>query len=165
MIMTLTYIFDAPLQVTSEAIKGLLSAIHSVLLQQAEEYNLQKKSDKLDKRLQKELSSLAEMEIKLEGSSHAANTLPDLSPKHPISVKRTKMEALKKQVDGEKDKYLNAVHVTRAMTLNNLKTSLPIVFQALMGFSSASAQAIEEAVHSHVKPGDSCDVASQNSTS
>lgn len=147
-----------PDKVASEAIKGLLSAIHSVLLQQAEEYNLQKKSDKLEKRLQKELYSLTEMEMKLEGSSGAANALSNLSPKHPISVKRAKTAALKKQVDGEKDKYLNAVQVTRAMTLNNLKTSLPIVFQALMGFSGASAQAME-AVCSHVKQEASCDVA------
>ncbi|GMY38049.1 nitrate regulatory gene2 protein [Fagus crenata] len=148
-----------PDKVTSEAIKSLLSAIRAVLLQQEEEYNLQKKSDKLEKRLQKEYDSLAEMEKKLEESFATTDTPSDLSPKHPLSMKRAKIEALKNQVESEKDKYLEAVQCTRTMTLNNLKTSLPNLFKALMGFSSASAQAIE-AAHNHVKPGVSGDVAS-----
>ena len=103
--------------------------------------------------------SLAEMEKKLEESFATTDTPSDLSPKHPLSMKRAKIEALKNQVESEKDKYLDAVQCTRTMTLNNLKTSLPNLFKALMGFSSASAQAIE-AAHNHVKPGVSGDVAS-----
>lgn len=139
-----------------------MAAIHSILLQQAEEYNLQKKSRKLERRFQKELYSLAEMEQKVVGAFAAADTVSNLSPKHPLSLKRTKTEVLKKQLDSERAKYLDAVHATRAMTLSNLKTSLPIVFQALMGLSSASVQAME-AVHNHVKVGVSCDDASQSS--
>ncbi|KAL0011806.1 hypothetical protein SO802_006914 [Lithocarpus litseifolius] len=149
-----------PDKVTSEAIKSLLSAIREVILLQSEENNLQKKSDKFEKRLQKESDTLAESEKKLEVTE---DTLSELSPKHPLSQKRAKIEALKNQADSEKAKYLNAVQVTRDMTLNNLKTSLPKLFQALMEFSSASAQAIE-AVHNHVKPEVSCDDAPQNST-
>ncbi|XP_030969232.1 nitrate regulatory gene2 protein [Quercus lobata] len=149
-----------PDKVTSEAIKSLLSAIHDVILQQAEENNLQKKSNKFEKRLQKESDSLAEIEKKLEVTE---DTLSELSPKHPLSQKHAKIEALKNQADCEKAKYLNAVQVTRDMTLVKLKASLPKLFQALMEFSSASAQAIE-AVHNHVKPEVSCDDAPQNST-
>ena len=137
-----------------------MSAIHDVILLQAEENNLQKKSNKFEKRLQKKSDSLAEIEKKLEVTE---DTLSELSPKHPLSQKRAKIEALKNQADNEKAKYLNAVQVTRDMTLKNLKTSLPKLFQALMEFSSASAQAIE-AVHNHVKPEVSCDDAPQNST-
>ncbi|KAL4627709.1 hypothetical protein ACB092_05G242200 [Castanea dentata] len=147
-----------PDKVTSEAIKSLLSAIRDVILQQAEENNLQKKSDKFEKRLQKESDTLAEIEKNLEVTE---DTLSELSPKH--LQKRAKIEALRNQADDEKAKYLKAVQVTRDMTLNNLKTSLPKLFQALMGFSDASAQAIE-AVHNHVKPEVSCDDAPQNST-
>lgn len=138
-----------PDKVASEAIKNLLSAIHSIVLQQAEECNLLKKSEKLERRLQKELNSLLELENKLEGSI-VGDTLLSLSPKHPLSVKRTKTEALRKRVEDAKAKYLNSVQVSRAMTVNNLQTSLPNVFQALMGFSSVCAQAFE-AVHSHAK--------------
>lgn len=87
----------------------------------------------------------------------------DLSPKHPLSIKRAKTEALKKRLDTEKTKYLNSVQVTRAMTLNKLQTGLPSVFRALMGFSSASAQAFE-AVHGHGRPAVDCD-ASESSMS
>ena len=137
------------LQVASEAIKNLLSAIHSIVLQQAEEFYLLKKSAKLERRLQKEVNSLFELENKLEGSI-VGETLPSLSPKHPLSIKRTKTEALKKRVEDAKAKYLNSVQVSRTMTVNNLQTSLPNVFQALMGFSSVCTQAFE-AVHSHAK--------------
>ncbi|RVW39527.1 Nitrate regulatory gene2 protein [Vitis vinifera] len=96
---------DLGVAVASEAIKNLLSAIHSIVLQQAEECNLLKKSEKLERR---------------------------------------------KRVEDAKAKYLNSVQVSRAMTVNNLQTSLPNVFQALMGFSSVCAQAFE-AVHSYAK--------------
>ncbi|KAF8413520.1 hypothetical protein HHK36_001511 [Tetracentron sinense] len=139
-----------PDKVAAEAIKSFVSMIHSIVLQQAEECNLQKKSDRLEKRLQKELNSLGEMEKKHEGIS-IGNAVSILSPKHPLSVKRAKAEAFKKRVEDEKAKYLNSVQVSRLMTLNNLHTSLPNVFQALTGFSSVCCQAFE-AVHSLAKP-------------
>ncbi|KAB2627657.1 hypothetical protein D8674_040052 [Pyrus ussuriensis x Pyrus communis] len=123
----------------AEAIKSLLAAIHSIVMQQEEEHNLQKKYKKLDKRLQKELDSLVEMEER----SAAEDEYSSLGPKHPLSLKRAKTEALKKQVDSEKAKYLNSVQVSKAMTLENLKTSLPNVFQALMTSSSLYVEAIE----------------------
>ncbi|KAK2994128.1 hypothetical protein RJ640_003651 [Escallonia rubra] len=132
-----------PDKVAAEGIKSLLSAIKSILLQQEEELHLQKRSEKFERKYQRELNSLAEMEIKFEGSFAVEDELSVLSAKHPLSVKRAKIEALKKQVDDEKAKYLNSIEVTRAMTLNNLQTSLPNVFRALMGFSSAYAQAFE----------------------
>lgn len=135
-----------------------------IMLQQGEEQNLYKKSVKLEKRYQKELLSLSEMERKVTWSfADHEDMQSDLSPKHPLSIKRAKTEALKKRLDTEKTKYLNSVQVTRAMALNKLQTGLPSVFRALMGFSSASAQAFE-AVHGHGRPAVDCD-ASESSMS
>ncbi|KAG8652163.1 protein ALTERED PHOSPHATE STARVATION RESPONSE 1 [Manihot esculenta] len=157
-------VFDRlPDKIASEAIKSLLDAIQTIMLQQTEEDNLHKKSDKLEKRFQKELFSLAEMEKKVSWSSSDGDVQSDLSPKNPLSLKRAKTEALKNRLDSEKTKYLNSVQVTRCMTLNKLQTGLPSLFQALMGFSSASAQAFE-AVHSHGRPAVDCD-ASESSMS
>lgn len=149
-----------PDKVASESIKSLMLAIHSIILQQAEEHKLQKKSDKLEKKLQKGLYSLAEMEKKLERNSATGDALP-LSPKHPLSVKRVKVDALKKRADSEKAKFLNSVQVSHAMTLNNLKTSLPNVFLALTGFSSACTQTFE-AIHNRAKLSVGCDGESEN---
>ncbi|KAE8688033.1 hypothetical protein F3Y22_tig00111005pilonHSYRG00187 [Hibiscus syriacus] len=135
-----------PDKVASEAIKSFLLAVESIIQQQAEEHNQQRKSEKLEKRLQKELISLTEMEKKVEGNVNSM-----LSPKHPLSMKRSKTEALKKRVDTEKAKHLNSVQESKAMILNSLKTSLPNVFQALMGFSKACVQAFE-AIHSRSQP-------------
>ncbi|KAF2317863.1 hypothetical protein GH714_041182 [Hevea brasiliensis] len=157
-------VFDRlPDKIASEAIKSFLDAIQMIMLQQTEEHNLHKKSDKLERRFQKELISLAEMEKKVNWSSTDGDMQSDLSPKNPLSLKLAKTEALKKRLDSEKTKYLNSVQVTRVMTLNKLQTGLPNVFQALMGFSSASAQAFE-AVHSHGRPAVDCD-ASESSMS
>ncbi|KAE9458975.1 hypothetical protein C3L33_09138, partial [Rhododendron williamsianum] len=95
------------------------------------------------------------MEMKLEGNFNLEDGNSLLTPKHPLTLKRAKVEALKKRVNEEKAKYLNSIRVTRAMTLNNLRTSLPHVFQALMGFSSAYAQSLE-AILSRPEPVD-CD--------
>ncbi|GLT64993.1 hypothetical protein SLA2020_374510 [Shorea laevis] len=141
-----------PDKVASEAIKSFLLAIQSIIQQQAEELNQQKKSDKLEKRLQKEL---AELQRKAEGSFAVEDLNPNLSPKHPLSQRCVKTEALKKLVDAEKAKYVDSIQVSKTMTLNNLKTSLPNVFQALMRFSSASAEAFE-AIQGHVKPELNC---------
>uniref|UniRef100_A0A2P2P389 DUF632 domain-containing protein n=1 Tax=Rhizophora mucronata TaxID=61149 RepID=A0A2P2P389_RHIMU len=132
-----------PDKIASEAIKCLLSAIQSIMQQQAEEHYLHRKSDKLETRLQKELLSLAEMEKKFDSNSAAGDMQSDLSPKHPLSRKRAKAEVLKKRMDTEKTKYLNSVEVTGVKTLNSLRTGLPNVFRELMGFSSASVQAFE----------------------
>ncbi|WOG84925.1 hypothetical protein DCAR_0104110 [Daucus carota subsp. sativus] len=136
-----------PEKAAEEAIKSFLSAIHAIVLQQEDELSLLRRSDKLEKKLRRELNSMAEMEMKFEGSFNVENPHSGLSPKHPLVVKRAKVEALKKQVDDEKAKYLSSVEVTRVMTLNNLKTSLPNVFRALMGFASAYSQAFE-VIHS-----------------
>lgn len=93
--------------------------------------------------MQRELNSVTEMEIKFEANITGEDSHTVLTPKHPLSLKRVKIETLKKQADEERSKYLNVVEVTRAMTLSNLQTSLPNVFRALMGFSSAYAEAFE----------------------
>lgn len=140
----------------SEAIKSFLLAIQSITQQQAEEHYQQKRSDKLEKRLQKELMSLTEMEERAFGLNST------LSPKHPLSMKRSKVEALRKRVDLEKGKHLNSVQVCKTMILSSLKSSLPNVFQALMVFSKASTQ-VFEAVLGHARPEMTCN-ASENST-
>ena len=146
----------------SEAIKSFLLAIQSIIRQQAVEHYQQKRSDKLEKRLEKESISLTEMEKKVEGSVAGLDVNTTLSPKHPLSLKHAKTEALKKRVQMEKGKHLNSVQVCKTMTLNNLKTSLPIVFQALMGFSKSSTQ-VFEAIHVHARPEIPCNEA-KNST-
>ncbi|KAI3961257.1 hypothetical protein MKX01_006971 [Papaver californicum] len=139
-----------PEKVAAEAIKSFVSVIHSIVLQQTEERNLQKKSNQLEKRLEKELNTLYEMEKKSKSNS-TIDADPSLSPGHPVVIKRARIEAFRKKVDEEKAKYLHSVQVSRAMTLNNLQTSLPNVFQALTGFASVCIQTFE-ALH---KPAES----------
>ncbi|PRQ29596.1 hypothetical protein RchiOBHm_Chr5g0015541 [Rosa chinensis] len=106
----------SPSKEAAEAIKSLLSAIHRICLQQEEEHNLQKKSEKLEKRLQKELYSLADLEKKMELSFTDGDACSDLGPKHPFTIKRDKTEALKKQVEIEKARYHNAVQGIEAIS-------------------------------------------------
>lgn len=146
------------LQVTAEAIKSFLLAIQSVSQQQLEELRFHKKSDRLERRLQKELDLVADMERKLKLNPAVEDTpnLSNLSPRHPLLVKHAKIETLKKNVETEKAKFVNSVERTRAMTLNSLKTGLPKVFEALVAFASASAQAFE-ATHGQIRQSSGCD--------
>ncbi|KAL1187634.1 Protein ALTERED PHOSPHATE STARVATION RESPONSE 1 [Cardamine amara subsp. amara] len=152
-----------PDEVTSEAIKSFLMAIKSVIHQQAEEYNLRRKCNKLEKRLEKELISLAEMEIKLEGISameEEVSSSMSLGSKHPLSIKQAKIEALRRRVDIEKAKYLNSVEVSKRMTLENLKSSLPNVFQVLTALANVFANGFESV---HGQTGTDVSDTSQNS--
>lgn len=152
------------LQEASEAIKSFLSDIQAIFQQQKQELNLlerktrlerrlQKESDTLvemERRLRKELSSPAETEKRLEGSSSTDEIdLSTLSPRHPVSAKRSKIQALEVRVQAEQTRYLNSIQDTKTMTLDNLKKSLPNVFQALLEFSAASAWAFEQ-VYSNI---------------
>lgn len=126
----------------AEAIKEFLIVVRSIIGQQEQERNLKKKADRLERRFQKELKSLIELEKKLEASG--------LSPKHPLSAKREKTDTLRKLHESEKAKYLSSVELNRAATLNNLQKSLPHVFEALMGYSNACTEAFETALnHAH----------------
>lgn len=149
------------IQVTSDAIKSLCSYIHSIVVQQEEEYTLQRKYEKVEKRLQKEQHSLAEMVQKLEGSFEGEVAHSNLSPKHPLALKHAKIEALTKQVENEKIRYQNSVQATKAMILGNLKTSLPNVFKALVDFSRGSVEATE-ACFNHIREADSFDAELEN---
>ncbi|KAL4319173.1 hypothetical protein GQ457_18G020690 [Hibiscus cannabinus] len=102
------------LPVGTEAIKSFLLAVESIIQQQAEEHNQQRKSDKLEKRLHKELISLTEME-KWKYSNFRCQLHGPLSHKQPLSVKHAKIEALKKRVDMEKAKHLNSDQVFQAI--------------------------------------------------
>lgn len=117
-------------------------AIKSVIQQQAEEYNLRRKCSKLEKRLERELISLAETERRLEGISAMEEEAP-MGSKNPLSIKQAKIEALKKRVDIEKAKYLNSVEVSKRMTLDHLKSNLPNVFQVLTALAKVFANGFE----------------------
>lgn len=130
---------------TSDAIKNLMSSIHSIIGQQTEEDIILKRLQKLERKFQKCLNSLAEMQQRIHGD------MADTSPKHPIHVKKTETEAIKKQVESLRASYLETVQYSKALTLNKLQTTLPPLFQSLMEFSSASAQAIE-VINTPVKP-------------
>lgn len=136
-----------PEKVVSEAINSFLSVIRSIISQQEKECGLKKKIDRLERRWQKELKSQIEMEKKLEVSNSLGDMESGLSPKHPLSVKRAKTDALKKVHEDEKAKYLSYIQVSRTTTLSDLQNTLPRLFEALMGFASACTQAFETALN------------------
>ncbi|KAG5012251.1 hypothetical protein JHK86_024512 [Glycine max] len=130
---------------TSEAIKSLMSCLRFITGQQIEEDNILERLQKLERKFQKCLNSMAEMQQRIDGG------MADTSPRHPIHLKKTETEALKKQVESAKANYLDSVQYSRAMTLDHLQKTLPPLFQSLMEFSSESAQAIE-AINAPGKP-------------
>ncbi|WOL17789.1 hypothetical protein Cni_G26582 [Canna indica] len=131
-----------PDKVAAEAIKSFLSVIRSIISQHAEEHNLQKRSDRLQSRLDKELRSLWSSDKHSEHMFRNAARDPPMNLP-PSSSKHAKLEALKKKVEAENANYQDSIRMSRAMMLNNLQTSLPNVFQALTGFSRVFLQNLE----------------------
>ncbi|KAK9696997.1 hypothetical protein RND81_08G009000 [Saponaria officinalis] len=138
-----------PQKVVSDAIKSFLAVIRSIILQQEEECILKKKCDRLERKLHKEINTLLEMEKKHNENVDLGNADTVLHAKHPLYVKQAKTEALRKRYESEKVKYVGSIQVSRSMTLRNLQTCLPNVFEALVGFSSACTEVFEDALRQH----------------
>ncbi|RLM86155.1 formin-like protein 5 [Panicum miliaceum] len=131
-----------PDKVASEGIKTFLTVIHAVVIQQAEEQKLKKRSESAFKEFEKKAEELRSLESKY-GPYIGAEGYREMSRKSPVADKRAKVEALRSRADEEKSKYEKSIGVTRAMTLNNLQTGLPNVFQAMTGFASVCTEAFE----------------------
>ncbi|KAJ4798666.1 hypothetical protein LUZ62_049912 [Rhynchospora pubera] len=130
----LNHVFDKlPEKAVGDSIKNFLSVIHSIVLQQAEERRLKKRADLYEVKLEKRLASLGHFD------KHGPGTITSQDP----LFKDPKIDSLKRRVEEEKTKYLNSVRVSRAMSVKNLQTGLPNVFQGLTGFSKICVEAFE----------------------
>lgn len=142
-----------PDTVASEAIKSFITVVHSISVKQAEEVKMRKRTESASKVLEKKASALRKIEKKFYHSySMVGIGLPDggssdngqvFDSRDPLAEKKTEIAACRKWVEDEMLRHTKAVEATRAMTLNNIQTGLPGVFQALTGFSGLFAEALE----------------------
>ncbi|KAL9241415.1 hypothetical protein vseg_015531 [Gypsophila vaccaria] len=132
-----------PDKVASEGIKSLLTTVHAIVVQQAEELKQKKRSETANKDLEKRAVELRALENKY-GPYSFPETSSTRKGKDPVGDKRAKVDFLKRKAEEEKAKHEKAVGVTRAMTLNNLQMGLPHVFQAITGFSSVCTEGLEK---------------------
>lgn len=141
-----------PDTVASEAIKSFINVVHVISSKQAEELKIKKRTETASKELEKKASSLRNLERKFYHSySMVGISLPDTAPDNgqgldasdPLAEKKLELATSQRRVEDEMLRHSKAVEVTRAMTLNNLQTGLPGVFQALTSFSSLFTEALE----------------------
>lgn len=141
-----------PDTVASEAIKSFVNVVHVISVKQAEELKIKKRTESISKELEKKASALRNIEKKYYHSySMVGLGFPDnghdngqmLDARDPLAEKKAELAACQRKVEDEILKHTKAVEVTRAMTLNNIQTGLPGVFQALTSFSSLFTGALE----------------------
>ncbi|KAM7275445.1 hypothetical protein ACFE04_017311 [Oxalis oulophora] len=141
-----------PDTVASEAIKSFINVVHVISVKQSEELKIRKRTETASKELEKKASSLRNIERKYYHSySMVGIGLPDngldngqvLDARDPLVEKKSELAACQRRVEDEMLRHAKAVEVTRAMTLNNLQTGLPGVFQALTSFSSLFTESLE----------------------
>ncbi|KAL0291774.1 UNVERIFIED_CONTAM: Nitrate regulatoryprotein [Sesamum calycinum] len=117
-----------------------------------EELKIKKRTESASKELEKKSSSLRNIEKKYYHSySMVGIGLPDNGPdnghvldaRDPLAEKKAELAICQRRVEDEMVKHLKAVEVTRAMTLNNIQTGLPGVFQAMTSFSALITEALE----------------------
>ncbi|XP_060218978.1 nitrate regulatory gene2 protein-like [Lycium barbarum] len=134
-----------PDTVASEAIKSFINVVHSIYVKQTEELKIKKRTESASKELEKKASSVRSIERKYYNSySMVGIGLPEMGPdngnvldtRDPLAEKKAELAASQRRVEDEMVKHSRAVEVTRAMTLNNIQTGLPGVFQAMTSFSS-----------------------------
>ncbi|PON60848.1 hypothetical protein PanWU01x14_149770 [Parasponia andersonii] len=141
-----------PDTVASEAIKSFINVVHVISVKQSEELKIRKRTETASKELEKKASSIRNLERKFYQSySMVGIGLPDSGPEYgqvldardPLAEKKTELAACQRRVEDEMMRHSKAAEVTRAMTLNNLQTGLPGVFQALTSFSSLFTEALD----------------------
>ncbi|XWS32433.1 hypothetical protein CRYUN_Cryun23aG0158900 [Craigia yunnanensis] len=141
-----------PDTVASEAIKSFIHVVHVISVKQTEELKIKKQTETASKELEKKASSLRNIERKFYHSySMVGIVLPDSGPDYgqvldardPLAEKKSELAACQRRVEDEILRHAKAVEVTRAMTLNNLQTGLPGVFQALTSFSALFTEAFD----------------------
>ncbi|CAA3020897.1 Hypothetical predicted protein [Olea europaea subsp. europaea] len=141
-----------PNTVASEAIKSFINVVHSISLKQTEELKIKKRTETASKELEKKASSLRNIEKKYYHSYSVVGIgLPETGPdnghaldaRDPLVDKKAKLATCQRRVEDEMLKHSKAVEVTRAMTLNNIQTGLPGVFQSMASFSVLITEALE----------------------
>ncbi|EOA26608.1 hypothetical protein CARUB_v10022668mg [Capsella rubella] len=141
-----------PDTVASEAIKSFINVVHVISAKQSEELKIKKRTETASKDLEKKASSLRNIERKYYQSySTVGFGLPDSGPdnghvldaRDPLTEKKLELGACQRRVEEEILKHSKAIEVTRAMTLNNLQTGLPGVFQALTSFSALFTESLQ----------------------
>ncbi|KAE8721249.1 protein kinase G11A [Hibiscus syriacus] len=141
-----------PDTVASEAIKSFINVVHVIFVKQSEEIKIKKRTETASKELEKKASSLRNIERKFYHSySMVGIGLPDSGADHgqvldardPLAEKKSELAACQRRVEDEMLRHAKAVEVTRAMTLNNVQTGLPGVFQALTSFSALFTEALD----------------------
>ncbi|KAF7826432.1 nitrate regulatory gene2 protein-like [Senna tora] len=140
-----------PDTVASEAIKSFINVVHVISVKQSEELKIKKRTETASKELDKKASALRSIERKYYNSYSmvgiglpgAADNGQGLDARDPLAEKKLELAACQRRVEDEMLRHSKAVEVTRAMTLNNLQTGLPGVFQALTSFSSLFTEALD----------------------
>ena len=65
------------------------------------------------------------------------------SPRDPLTERKAAVDLLKRKLENERLKYEKCVQDTRILTMNNMQTGLPGVFEAVTGFSAVCGQAFQ----------------------
>nr|DAD47690.1 TPA_asm: hypothetical protein HUJ06_017627 [Nelumbo nucifera] len=141
-----------PDTVASEAIKSFVNVVHVIAVKQTEEIKSKKWAETASKELEKKASALRNIEKKFYHSYSMVGIGPPdggaadgqvLDARDPLAEKKLELASCQRRVEDEMMKHAKAVEVTRAMTLNNIQTGLPGVFQAMTAFSGLFTEALE----------------------
>ncbi|CAD6204507.1 unnamed protein product [Miscanthus lutarioriparius] len=143
-----------PDAVASEAIKSFVNVVHVIYTKQAEEMKIKKRTETLSKELEKKTNSLRSIEKKyyqsysmvglgLPGSGRDGIESHAYDARDPLAEKKTEIAQCRRKVEDEMTRHAKAVEVTRSMTLNNIQTGLPGIFQAIAGFSGTVVEALD----------------------
>ncbi|XP_020576311.1 uncharacterized protein LOC110021926 [Phalaenopsis equestris] len=141
-----------PDTVASEAIKSFMNVVHVISTKQEEELKVKKRAEAYSRELEKKSTALRNIERKyyqsysMVGVGIAGGDGPNgqvLDARDPLAEKKSEIAVCRRKVEDEMVRHAKAVEVTKSMTLNNIQTGLPGVFQAMTGFSGLFAEVLQ----------------------
>lgn len=126
--------------------------VHVISTKQDEEFKVKKRAEAYSRELEKKSTALRTIEKKyyqsysMVGVGIHGGDDPDgqiLDARDPLAEKKSEIAACRRKVEDEMVRHAKAVEVTKSMTLNNIQTGLPGVFQAMASFSGLFAEAVQ----------------------
>lgn len=130
-----------PDTVAAESIGSFKNMIHSISVKQAEEMKIKKRMETYSKEVERKTLSMRRIENKLR---RQYSNFSDTPTDDPLKESKLEIASCKRKVEDEMARYRKAVKVSREVSMNNIQTGLPGIFQSIQAFSDLSTDAFQK---------------------
>lgn len=130
-----------PDTVAAESIGSFKNMIHSISVKQTEESKIKKRMETYSKEVERKTMSMRRIENKLRRQH---SNYSDIPADDPLAESKLEIASCRRKVEDEMARHRKAVKVSREVSMNNIQTGLPGIFQSIQAFSDLSTDAFRK---------------------